>query len=155
MTYVTFLLATSVAFGWLLVLAGFRQGHWLIGLGLVLARVLGAIGDRYFFEIGALWVVAWVFERILQAALHENGLGRSGLPRWLPLAGGMAGAGIGLVLSGNQTATLYGAFLGALVAGWLRGAGELRHLSPLFWVSEFVRVLSLFVSAVWLIFRLT
>ncbi len=150
----TFLLATSVAFGWLLVLAGYRQGHWLIGLGLVLARVVGAIGTRYFLEIGALWVVALVFEHILQAALQHNGLGR-GLPRWLPLAGGLAGAGIGLVLSGNQTATLYGGFLGALVAGWVRGGGELRHLSPLFWISEFVRVLSLFISAVWLIFRLT
>ncbi len=150
----TFLLATSVAFGWLLVLAGFRQGHWLIGLGLVLARLSGSIGNRYFAEIGALWLVAWLFERILQSAVNENGLGR-GLPRWLPLAGGLAGAGIGLLLSGNQTATLYGGFLGALVAGWIRGAGELRHLSPLFWISEFVRVLSLFVSAVWLIFRLT
>lgn len=151
---VTFLLATSVAFGWLLVLAGFRQGHWLIGLGLLLARLAGAIGNRYFVEIGALWFVAWLFERILQSALHDSGLGR-GLPRWLPLAGGLVGAGFGLLLSGNQTATLYGGFLGALVAGWLRGAGELRHLSPLFWISEFVRVLSLFVSSVWLIFRLT
>ena len=150
----TFLLATSVAFGWLLVLAGFRQGHWLIGLGLVLARLVGSIGNRYFAEIGALWLVAWLFERILQSAVNENGLGR-GLPRWLPLAGGLVGAGIGLLLSGNQTATLYGGFLGALVAGWIRGAGELRHLSPLFWISEFVRVLSLFISAVWLIFRLT
>jgi len=151
---VTFLLATSVAFGWLLVLAGFRQGHWLIGLGLLLARLAGAIGTRYFVEIGSLWLVAWLFERILQSALQDSGLGR-GLPRWLPLAGGVLGASVGLLLSGNQTATLYGGFLGALVAGWLRGAGELRHLSPLFWISEFVRVLSLFISAVWLIFRLT
>ena len=154
MRALTFLLATSVAFGWLLVLAGYRQGHWLIGLGLVLARLAGAIGTRYFVEIGALWLVAWLLERILASALNENGFGR-GLPRWLPLAGGLVGAGVGLLLSGNQTATLYGGFLGALVAGWIRGAGELRHLSPLFWISEFVRVLSLFVSAVWLIFRLT
>jgi hypothetical protein len=150
----TFLLATAVAFGWLLVLAGFRQGHWLIALGLVLSRLSGAIGTRYFVEIGALWLVAWIFERILQSALQENGLGR-GLPRWLPLAGSLVGAGVGLVLAGNQTATLYGGFLGALVAGWIRGAGELRHLSPIFWISEFVRILCLFISAVWLIFRLT
>ncbi|MDA8346051.1 MAG: hypothetical protein M0Z66_11275 [Thermaerobacter sp.] len=149
-----FLLATTVAFGWLLVLAGVRQGHWVMGVGLVLARLTGAIGTRYFIEVGLLLLVAVGFDRILNSALQNSGFAR-GLPRWLPLAGGCAGAAIGLMLAGNQTGMLYGGFLGALLAGWVRGAGELRHLSPLFWISEFIRVLSLFVSAVWLIFRLS
>ncbi len=149
-----FLLATAVAFGWLLVLAGVRQGHWVMGAGLLLARLTGAIGTRYFIEVGILLLVAVGFDQILNAALRTSGFAR-GLPRWLPLAGGAVGAAIGLMLAGNQTSTLYGAFLGALLAGWVRGAGEIRHLSPLFWISEFIRVLSLFVSAVWLIFRLS
>lgn len=150
----TFLLATAVTFGWLLVLAGVRQGHWLMGIGLLLARLMGAISTRYFIEVGLLLLVAVGFDRILSMAMEGNGMGK-GLPRWLPLAGGVAGAAVGLALVGNETGTLYGAFLGALLAGWIRGAGELRRLSPVFWISEFVRVLSLFVSAVWLIFRLS
>ena len=150
----TFLLATAVAFGWLLVLGGVRQGHWVMGGALVLARLLDAISTRYFIEVGLLLLVAVGFDRILSAALRQSGFAK-GLPRWLPLAGGAAGAAVGLMLAGNQTGALYGAFLGALLAGWVRGAGEIRHLSPLFWISEFIRVLSLFVSAVWLIFRLS
>jgi len=150
----TFLLATAVAFGWLLVLAGVRQGHWLMGFGILLARLVGALSTRYFIEIGLLWLVALAFDHLISSALHQNGFAR-GLPAWLPLAGGCLGTLVGLLAAGNQTGALFGAFLGSLIAGWVRGAGELRHLSPLFWISEFIRVLSLFISAVWLIFRLT
>ncbi len=149
-----FLLATAVAFGWLLVLAGVRHGHWVMGAGLLLARLTGGISTRLFIEVGLLLLVAVGFDSILASALQRSGFAK-GLPRWLPLAGGAVGGAIGLMAAGNQTGTLYGAFLGALLAGWVRGAGEIRNLSPLFWVSEFVRVLSLFVSAVWLIFRLS
>lgn len=150
----TFVIATAVAFGWLLVLAGVRQGHWLMVFGLVLARVFGSIGTRYFIEIGLLLAVAIGIDRILSNSLKGSPFAQR-LPRWMPLAGGLVGGLMGLALGGNSTITIYGSFLGALVAGWVRGVGELRSMHPLYWVSEFARVLSLFVSAVWLIFRLT
>lgn len=150
----TFVIATAVAFGWLLVLAGVRQGHWLMAIGLILARAVGSIGTRYFIEVGLLLAVAIGFERVLAASLQTSPFAQR-LPRWLPLAGGVIGGLLGLAAGGNSTVAVYGGFLGALVAGWVRGVGEMRQAHPLFWISEFVRVLSLFVSAVWLIFRLT
>lgn len=150
----TFVIATAVAFGWLLVLAGVRQGHWLMALGLLLARAAGSIGTRYFVEVGLLLAVSIGFERILAASLQISPFAQR-LPRWLPLAGGAIGGMLGFAAGGNATIAVYGGFLGALVAGWMRGIGEMRSANPLFWISEFVRVLSLFVSAVWLIFRLT
>lgn len=150
----TFVIATAVAFGWLLVLAGVRQGHWLMVFGLLLARIVGSIGTRYFIEIGLLLAVAIGFDRILSNSLQGSPFAQR-LPRWMPLAGGLVGGLLGLALGGNSTVTIYGSFLGALVAGWVRGIGEMRSMHPLYWVSEFARVLSLFVSAVWLIFRLT
>lgn len=149
----TFVIATAVAFGWLLVLAGVRRGHWLMAFALLLARFVGSIGTRYFIEIGLLMLVAIGFDRILSSSLGSALGGR--LPRWLPLAGGVIGTMLGLAAAGNSTVALYGGFLGALVGGWIRGVGEMRSANPIFWVSEFVRTLSLFVSAVWLIFRLT